>query len=99
MVAILASSLAICAEPVSNPILKSAPDPYLAVHNGLYYLTYTTGRDIRVRRASTLSGLAQAEAVQVWIDSEPTRCCNVWAPEFHRLPTATGYRWYLYYAA
>lgn len=99
MIAVLAILLACFAEPVSNPILPSGPDPFIAVHDGAYYITHTTGRDIRIRKASTLTGLATAPPVQVWTDSDPARCCNLWAPELHRLPAPGGRRWYLYYTA
>jgi len=91
--------LAFLLSQASNPILPGGADPYIAVHNNVYYLTYTTARDIRIRRASTLAGLAKAEAVQVWLDDDPARCCNLWAAEFHRLPGPDGPRWYLYYTA
>jgi GH43 family beta-xylosidase len=65
----------------------------------MYYMTYTTARDIRVRKASTLAGLAHAEAFEVWADTEPSRCCNVWAPEMHYLTGPAGPRLYIYYTA
>ncbi|NWF83202.1 MAG: glycoside hydrolase family 43 protein [Bryobacteraceae bacterium] len=99
MISALTFFLTMFAESVSNPILPSGPDPFISVHNGMYYITQTTGRDIRIRKASTLAGLALSEPTQVWIDPDPARCCNIWAPEFHRLPAPDGHRWYLYYTA
>lgn len=92
------SWLALLFAPLA-PLLPSGPDPFIAVHDGAYYLTYTTARDIRIRKAGTLAGLAAAAPVQVWTDSEPSRCCNIWAPELHLLRGPNGLRWYIYYTA
>jgi GH43 family beta-xylosidase len=35
----------------------------------------------------------------VWEGDQPARCCNMWAPELHRLDGPSGKRWYLYYTA
>lgn len=93
------ASLLLLFAQATNPILPSGPDPYIAVHSGMYYITHTTGRDIRIRKALTLAGLATAEPVLVWTDPDAARCCNIWAPEFHRLPSPDGHRWYIYYTA
>lgn len=83
----------------TNPLLPSGADPHLTFFKGFYYLTYTTGSDIRIRKAASLAGLDAAEEQYVWADFETERCCNVWAPEFHRLPGPQGWRWYMYYTA
>lgn len=84
----------------TNPILPSGPDPFVTFFDGHYYLTYTTGADIRIRKARSLATLGQAPEQVVWADFELERCCHVWAPEFHRLKNPQGqYRWYLYYTA
>jgi GH43 family beta-xylosidase len=76
-------------------LFASGPDPFVAVHDGNFYITYTPGRDVRVRRAASLEALGTAEPLTVWKDDDPSRCCNIWAPEIHRL----GARWYVYYTA
>ncbi|KAG9049646.1 hypothetical protein FS837_009617 [Tulasnella sp. UAMH 9824] len=48
-----------------------------------------------ITRATTVTGLKTATPKVVWTDSTSTRCCNVWAPEIHKI----GSTWYLYYTA
>lgn len=83
----------------TNPLLSSGADPQLTTFEGDYYLTYTTGSDIRVRRADSLERIGEAEEQIVWSDTDAGRCCNVWAPELHRLRGPDGWRWYAYYTA
>ncbi|HLV33937.1 MAG TPA: family 43 glycosylhydrolase, partial [Spirillospora sp.] len=40
-----------------------------------------------------------ARPVQIYAETEPSRCCNMWAPEFHLLDGPNGLRWYFYYTA
>lgn len=83
-----------------NPLKRSGADPWLTWHDGWYYLTTTTGQDIRMRRATTLGGLPDAEDQVVWEDDTPGRSMNFWAAEFHLLPNEEGEnRWYGYYTA
>jgi GH43 family beta-xylosidase len=60
-----------------------------------YYLTTTTWTNIQITRATTIAGLKTATPTTVWTDSTAVRCCNVWAPEIHRI----NGRWYIYYTA
>jgi GH43 family beta-xylosidase len=84
----------------TNPLLSSGADPFMTFFNGHYYLTYTTGSDIRIRKSQSLATMASAREQIVWADFETDRCCHLWAPEFHRLKNPEGqYRWYLYYTA
>ncbi len=83
----------------TNPLTSSGADPQLTTFAGAYYLTYTTGSDIQVRRSDSLGQLAEAEEQVVWSDTDPERCCNVWAPELHRLRGPEGWRWYAYYTS
>ena len=83
----------------TNPLVSSGADPHLTTFEGSYYLTYTTGTDIRVRQADSLGRLEVAGEQVVWSDTDPRRCCNVWAPELHRLQGPDGWRWYVYYTA
>jgi len=88
-----------------------SPDPWIQHFRGRYYLTYTPHADMRhrgeapieIRSASQIGGLASARPVQVWPPpgrvNPRERCCQVWAPEFHRLEGPSGLRWYLYYTA
>ena len=80
-----------------NPL--DGPDPWLQYYDGNYYLTATQGSAIRMWKSPTLGGLATAKANTLWVDTDPSRCCNLWAPEFHLLDGPSGQRWYIYYSA
>lgn len=86
-------------ETFTNPLVSSGADPQLTTFEGAYYLTYTTGSDIRVRQADSLALLNDADEAVIWTDSDEAHCCNVWAPELHRLEGPDGWRWYVYYTA
>ena len=93
----------------SNPVVPQtatgadSPDPWMFRHDGRYWLAYTTGDHIEVRSSRSLGGLGDAEPQHLWPpagSTEPAeRCCEVWAPEIHRLTGPDGPRWYVYYAA
>jgi GH43 family beta-xylosidase len=80
-----------------NPL--DGPDPWLQYYDGNYYLTATQGSAIRMWKSPTLGGLATAKANTLWVDTDRSRCCNLWAPEFHLLDGPNGKRWYIYYSA
>jgi GH43 family beta-xylosidase len=80
----------------SNPLLTSAPDPWVEQHGEWYYFTHTTGNNIRLYRTNAMSALPQAEAKTIW--SPPAtgmNSKNIWAPEIQYI----GGKWYFYYAA
>jgi len=88
----------------TNPLNSSSPDPWMLYYNGNYYLSATTwGQSASVGlnmwKASTIAGLKTATPVQIWQDNTASRCCQIWAPEFHLLNGPNGTRWYLYYTA
>ncbi|MCW6007883.1 RICIN domain-containing protein [Micromonospora sp. CPCC 205371] len=84
----------------TNPLLSNGADPWLSYWNGNYYLATTTWNSQMVMRKSpTLAGLSTAAPVYVWSDTDADRCCNFWAPEFHRITGPNGTRWYLMYTA
>lgn len=105
----LAAVSAAAGSSFRNPVAPQAtngddsPDPWIFRHGGRYWLTYTTPGRIEVRSSRTLAGLASARPEQLWPRAgrvEPDeRCCEVWAPEIHRLRGPEGPRWYVYYAA
>lgn len=75
-------------------------DPWLQYYEGYYYLTTTTGRsELLMSRSPTLAGLKTAIPQQIYAETDPSRCCNMWAPEFHLLDGPNGRRWYYYYTA
>ncbi len=84
----------------TNPLFPNGADPWLEYWDGNYYLTTTTWTsELVMRKAPTLAGLADATPVNVWSSTDPDRCCNFWAFEFHRLKGPNGYRWYMMYTA
>ncbi|HPY32188.1 MAG TPA: glycoside hydrolase family 43 protein [Verrucomicrobiota bacterium] len=91
--------LAASASAVSftNPIMSSGADPWIAYQNGYYYLTYTSGSNVRLRQGRKLTGpagVAEAKAKTVFTPAAPYNK-NVWAPELHFIQG----RAYLYFAA
>jgi len=84
----------------TNPLFRNGADPWLEYFRGNYYLTTTTWTSqLVMRKSPTLAGLAEARPHYVWSDTDPARCCNFWAFEFHRLEGPNGPRWYLMYTA
>ncbi|WP_115717553.1 family 43 glycosylhydrolase [Gallaecimonas mangrovi] len=84
----------------TNPILPNGADPWLEYFDGNYYLTTTTWTSqLVMRKSPTLAGLKDAKPVYLWSETNPSRCCNFWAFEFHRLKTAAGYRWFLMFTS
>jgi GH43 family beta-xylosidase len=84
-----------------NPLnVNGGADPWLTYYDGYYYLAATTWRSEWVmRKSETLAGLKTAEPVQIYFETDPSRCCNFWAPEFRLLEGPNGLRWYFYYTA
>jgi GH43 family beta-xylosidase len=79
-----------------NPVLTSAPDPWVLRHGEWYYFTHTTGNSIRLYRSRAISDLSAAEVKTIW--SPPLtgmNSKNIWAPEIHFI----NGKWYFYYAA
>lgn len=80
----------------TNPLLSSGADPWVIQKDGWYYVTHTTGRDLRLYRTKKMSDLRNAEVKTVW--TPPASGMNskqIWAPEIHYLQD----KWYFYYAA
>lgn len=94
------------AEPVTfrNPLNQShGSDPWMVYYDGKYYLAATTwsptsSPGITMKSASTIQGLKDASPVSVYTDTNSSRCCNFWAPEFYLLDGPKGLRWYFYYS-
>lgn len=84
-----------------NPLKVDGADPCMFYSNGYYYLSTTTARDVKLRRARHIGELKDAPDTQVWKDDTPSRNRDIWAPEFHMLDAkdGSGPRWYLYYTA
>ena len=84
-----------------NPLNASAgADPWIVYYEGNYYLSTTSGASaMLMRKSPTLAGLKTAQAQLIYSETEPSRCCNMWAPEFYLLDGPNGPRWYYYYSA
>lgn len=79
-----------------NPVLTSAPDPWVFQKDDWYYFTHTTGNSLRLYRTKKMSDLRSAEAKTVWsAPSSGMNSRNIWAPEIHFV----NGKWYFYYAA
>jgi GH43 family beta-xylosidase len=80
----------------TNPLLSSAPDPWVAQKDNWYYVTHTTGNSLRLYRTEKMSDLSTATIKTVWsAPSTGMNSKNIWAPELHFINT----KWYFYYAA
>ena len=84
---------------VSNVIVEQRADPWVYLHtDGYYYFTGSVPAydRIELRRATTLEGLTEAEAVDVWLRHETgIMGGHIWAPEIHYIDG----KWYIYFAA
>lgn len=85
-----------------NPLNPSeGSDPWLQYYDGYYYLATTTWRsELLMSKSAILAGLKTAIPQQIYLETEPSRCCNMWAPEFYLLEDDAGeLHWYFYYTA
>jgi GH43 family beta-xylosidase len=82
-----------------NPIVPQRADPHVTLHtDGYYYLAATVPAydRLELRRATTLGGLSDADAVTVWRKRESGPMSHhIWAPELHFIDG----KWYIYFAA
>jgi GH43 family beta-xylosidase len=81
----------------TNAIISDGADPWIVFKDGYYYLTATTGGDVKVRQATRLAGtngIGAASPVRVFKPPAPYNQ-EVWAPELHFIQGKA----YLYYAA
>ena len=103
--AVFVSSSAAQTTTFRNPLnSQRGADPWMRYYNGQYYLTTSTYSSdanvgITMKRGATIAELKNATPQRIWQDSTASRCCNIWAPEFHLLNGPNGPRWYMYYVA
>jgi GH43 family beta-xylosidase len=103
--AVLTTSAQAQAGTFLNPLNpNTGSDPWMTYYNGNYYLATTTYSSsssvgLTMKRAPSIPGLIAASPVKIWGDTTASRCCNMWAPEFHLLNGPNGNRWYIYYSA
>lgn len=83
----------------NKPWILQRADPYVYRHeDGTYYFTSSVPAydGVVIRKADTLTGLAQADEVEVWhMHENGVMSHHVWAPELHYVNGA----WYIYFAA
>jgi len=86
---------------LSNPLNPyGGADPWIQYYDGYYYMATTTWRsELLMWKSETLAGLKTAIPQQIYVETDPSRCCNMWAPEFYLLDGPNGPRWYFYYSA
>ncbi|MCF0074193.1 glycoside hydrolase family 43 protein [Dyadobacter sp. CY261] len=78
----------------TNPLLNSAPDPWVYQKDTTYYYLHTLGNRIQIWKTGKMSRLNAAPAVTVF--TAPTSGGNsrdIWAPELFFLDG----KWYIYY--
>ncbi|KAJ0114086.1 hypothetical protein J7T55_007920 [Diaporthe amygdali] len=78
--------------PLKSPL---GSDPHIVYVDGYYYLTTTTYENIQITRATTLGGLKTGENKIIWTPDDPSRSCDLWAPEMHQVDGV----WHLYFTA
>lgn len=83
----------------TNPLVPKRADPHVFLHSdGYYYLTATVPEydRIELRRATSLAGLATAQAKVVWRKHTTGEMgAHIWAPEIHFIDDA----WHIYFTA
>ncbi|GGB81793.1 glycosyl hydrolase family 43 [Dyadobacter sediminis] len=78
----------------TNPLLESAPDPWVFQKDSVYYYLHTLGNRIEIRKTGKMSRLK--DAVPVTVFNAPASGGNsrdIWAPELFFL----NGKWYIYY--
>ncbi|CAI0985755.1 family 43 glycosylhydrolase [Serratia quinivorans] len=82
-----------------NPLIEQRADPFILRHSdGYYYFTASVPEydRLELRRARSLSELAQASPTVVWQKPQQGPMSHlIWAPELHFI----NGKWYLYFAA
>ena len=78
----------------TNPLLQSAPDPWVFQKDSLYYYTHTLGNRIQIWKTGRMSKLANVTPVTVFTAPDTGgNSRDIWAPELFFLDN----KWYLYY--
>jgi GH43 family beta-xylosidase len=96
LLALSCSALARAQNCFHNPVMSSGADPWVIRHDGFYYLTFSLGDRIAIRKTRSLEALENAEERTVWIPpATGLYSKEIWAPELHSLRG----RWYLCFSA
>lgn len=79
-----------------NPLLGTGADPWVTQYKGMYYYMNTTDRNLTIWATPDITDLRHATRRVVWTPPPKSDfCCELWAPELHRL----DHRWYIYFTA
>lgn len=83
----------------NEPWIMQRADPYVYRHvDGTYYFTASVPAydKIILRRSDSLSGLKDAEEIEIWhMHESGVMGAHIWAPELHFIDGA----WYIYFSA
>ena len=86
----------IAQQTFTNPLLPAGADPWSIYHDGYYYYTHTTGRNITIWKTDNIANLITAEKKVVWTPPPTGEYSKeIWAPEIHFL----NGKWYVYFSA
>jgi GH43 family beta-xylosidase len=78
-----------------NPIMPGVADPFVAYHDGMYYMAASTGSGLAIYKSKTLSGfMASTNSPRVVWQTASQGLSELWAPEIHFID---GF-WYAYFA-
>ena len=73
-----------------NVIAQDGADPWVYKHtDGWYYMTRTTGVDVRIWRSRSLTSIDAGDSIAAWTSSgSGSACAGFWAPELHFLQSS-----------
>ncbi len=68
-----------------NVIAQDGADPWVYKHtDGWYYMTRSTGVDVRIWRSRTFTSIDAGDTIVAWKPSgSGPACTEIWAPELH----------------
>jgi GH43 family beta-xylosidase len=79
-----------------NPIVDNYADPWMTKWKGHYLLTVTTGDNVTIWEARSITNINSGRSVIAWAPSgKEANFQDVWSPELRHF----GTRWYVYFAA
>jgi GH43 family beta-xylosidase len=87
----------VAANTFTNPVFNVGPDPWVFQKDDNYYVTYTTGRNLKLIKTKKMSTLNSTAATSRVVWNPPASGMNsaeIWAPELHEINGT----WYIYYA-
>ncbi len=80
-----------------NALRHNGPDPWVFYHDGNYYYTHTTGKNIVIMKVANFADISTAEETVI---VRPTEGVNMWSPEIHYFSEEEVGKenegWYLY---